>query len=246
MFDKLPGKSMNLKAIATLSLAALASVFAISESANAAALSFADSIELQKTNFTDEVLSVSQFDASLGTLTGVELAFSGLVQGSAKYESLDAVASTVTADVAALLEVSGGPGNEVLFQAQPTVVANETATAFDGAIDFGGLSGGSFTTDAGSEAGSISFTDAASLSFFTGTDRVELLVSAIANSVVTGPGNLFANIRTEAGAEVVVTYQYDGITTTPPTASTPEPSTLISLIALSGLGFLARKRQVQA
>ena len=239
---------MNLRAIATLSVAAIASVFAITESARAASLSFSDSIDLQRTNFTDEVLSVSQFDASLGTLTGVELAVSGIVQGSVKYESLDAVNSIVTADVAALLEVSGGPSNEVLFQVEPTVIANESATAFDGVLDFNGSSGGSFTTDAGSETGLVSYSDPEFLSFFTGTDSIELLVSAIANSAVTGPGNLFANIQTKAGAEVVVTYQYDEFTPDTPntsTASTPEPATLLSLMALSGLGMVVRKRQVQ-
>ena len=237
---------MSFKAIASLSVAAIASAFAITESASAASLSFTDRIELQKTNFTDQVLSVSQFDAGLGTLTGVELMLSGLVQGAVKYESLDAVASTVTANAAARLEVSGGPSDEVLLQIQPTVAADEMAAAFDGALDFGGSSGGSFVTDAGSVTQSVSFIDPAMLSFFTGTRSIELLVRAIANSAVTGPGNLFANIQTKAGAEVVVTYQYDEVTASSSNVSTPEPSALLSFIGLSGLGFMARKRQVHA
>lgn len=82
-------------------------ILGLAQPAAAATLSYSDSISpAQITNWTN-MLSVQQFDSSLGTLQSVLVTLDGLVEGSAKTESMDSAPSTVTLDLQA--EISAGP-----------------------------------------------------------------------------------------------------------------------------------------
>ncbi|NJK99574.1 MAG: PEP-CTERM sorting domain-containing protein [Spirulinaceae cyanobacterium RM2_2_10] len=221
--------------------AAMTSALVLAGTAQAATISFSDSLALSTTDIIDEVLSVQQFDSSLGTLTQVTLAFTGLVQGDARIESLDSQATTVTFNVGGSLTLLDGSDTlpNPLFDVEVTSADSADVSAFDGVIDFAGTSGASFMGLEASTDGEQVYTDAALLSFFTGNGDLSFLFSAIANSQVTGAGNIASQISTLASAGITVTYEYDEIIT----ESVPEPSTLLGLGAVLAAGAMTLRKR---
>lgn len=216
----------------------LVSILATTGVANAASISFSDVVNRQFTNYTEQ-LNFSKFDSSLGTLTGVTFAIEGGVFGSVDYESRDASASNVTANLAALLELTGGPTGQLLVEVTPLASVLESVTAFDGVIDFGGTSGNSLGNLTASASENASYSEQALLDFFTGTGTIDLSLSAQAQSEVTGPGNIISALTTEAEASVVVTYIYEE--NNPQTV--PEPTSVLGLGLMGSLGLLGLKKK---
>lgn len=201
---------------------AVAMVMAVAGTANAAVISFSDTIPVATTNWTD-ALTLNKFDPTLGTLTSVKFLYSGEVNTAARIESLDAAPASVTINTSASITF-GGPINVVL---PATGSDNRSVSAFDGTIDFAGASGFTFPDIIGLSNDVLTLTSG--LAAFIGTDTYDIAVQATGTSSATGAGNLISQITTRAGAAITVEYTYD----TPVTA-VPEPGVL----ALLGLGML--------
>jgi hypothetical protein len=203
--------------------------------AQAVTLTYTDSVDSARTNFTDSV-SIPQFDPSLGDLTNVFIELTGEVTGSIQLESLDAAAANVTANLASQIALQR-PDMSDLVVTLPTESIVRNLTAFDGTLDFGGTSGFSEDDLSQSETNSVSFTNPSDFDLFLGSGNLLLPVVATGQSAATGSGNLGAFFNTFASANISVTYEY----TERPTA-VPEPNAPMGALALVGLGMMAKRK----
>jgi hypothetical protein len=77
----------------------------------------------------------------------------------------------------------------------------------------------------------------ADLLLFTGSDSLDIIVSATATSSVDGPGDFFWGVSTTALVDTTVTYRYD-------TSAVPEPGALALVgLALAAASVMTRRRQ---
>ncbi|MDJ1183766.1 choice-of-anchor E domain-containing protein [Roseofilum casamattae] len=208
--------------------------------ANALVKTYTTTFDLAPTDITDESLLIQKFDSSLGVLEGVTIGFDAQIVGNAQTESLDAQAQTLTFNLLGdltLVEATDTLDNP-LFAESVSESASFDATAFDGAIDFGGTSGQTFAGLTGVFSGTETYSDQAILDFFTGGGDVEFLFSAATNASVTGAANLASIISTQAAASVTVSYNYSEVVT----EDVPEPSALLGLGLVAGVGMLATKK----
>lgn len=199
----------------------------------AATVSYNTSFGLAKTNWVS-VLSLPQFDPSIGILTGVMFDYSGMVTTTFKVESLDAAPANLTLNSSANLTFAG------LF-ADALGAAGGLAigvSAFDGVIDFGGTSGASPAPVVGLTAPGNKVV-AGPFGAFEGVGNLPgLTVSATGLSQATGAGNLISQIGTEAKVDVKVTYTYRNRPT-----QIPEPGSLALVgLALAAAGVAARRK----
>jgi hypothetical protein len=203
--------------------------------AQAATLTYSDTVDSARTNFTDSV-SIAQFDSSLGDLTGIIIELTGSVSGSIQLESTDAASSNVTANLVSEIKLQR-PDMSDLVVVLPTASEDANFTAFDGAVDFGGTSGLTRNNLSETANNSISLTDPSDFGIFLGTGNLVLPVAAIGRSNASGSGNLATVFQTFAGANITVSYEY----TERPTA-VPEPNAPMGALALVGLGMMAKRK----
>ncbi|MFO0973080.1 MAG: PEP-CTERM sorting domain-containing protein [Phycisphaerae bacterium] len=197
--------------------------------ANAASISFNDSVPVQPTDFTSSV-TVSKFNPALGTLNSIDFKIEGAVEGSIRFESLDASPATVSASLAASITLQR-PDLSNIVVTTPAFSVMAPLSAYDGVTDFGGTSGATFLGLSGSDTDTFTSPPPASdLALFTGLGNITLPVKATAMSTASGAGNLVALFLTNAGARVMVTYNY----------TVPEPATL-ALLSFGGLFFRRRR-----
>ncbi len=228
-------KLLNSLAAATT----LAGMMVTAGVANAASLSYNRTTTFAVTDIKDLPLSIQQFDSSLGTLNSVYLDFTGDLTGNAGFENTGSGEAIITVKLRAEIDLANANFDLAPpFPIFPESDETYTVTAFDGIVDFGGTSG---MTVAGLTAtGSIptiTFTDAADLAVFTGTGYLDFLFSAIAESGVTGSGNMASFVTTLAKANLTVTYNYDDLQTV------PEPSALLGIGLFAGIGVLSQRKQ---
>jgi len=194
--------------LASVLLAALFSSFlAASGFAGKDVVCFSETIPTTPTDW-NRVVGLRQFDPQMGVLLGVTIELSGAMQGSYGVESLDSEPALATAHFAfdfTLLDYSSTP---VTFMTAATTITDALAP-FDGRLNFAGTSGvfHSGLAFADSRSYSPALTPA-SLTAFVGTGEIGFTVSARRASVITGPGNLYSQFETTAGAVLQVCYTY--------------------------------------
>jgi hypothetical protein len=201
---------------------------------------YTDSIAVQSTDWSHTV-SLTKFDPSLGTLTGIEVTLMGTVLGNIKVSNLSGSSSnTITADLASTIILSR-PDSSLLVTVLPDVQTVDTFDAnLSGSRVFSAPYGRTHTGVSATSTNTLdlippSVSDAA---LFTGLGSIVLNVDAIgASSSSDTAGNYDKSLRTSAAATVEVRYEYT-------LRSVPEPSSLI-LIGLGGLGLLVRRRQMK-
>jgi hypothetical protein len=172
--------------------------------------------------------TLAKFNPALGTLIGVEVINSGTIFSSAKVESTDASAQTITSQVNALLQLQG-PGFAAL-QATDTSSQTFQATAYDRVTDYGGTSGRDLGERQVPVSRSTLLTSASALALYTGTGTVSFTETANGGTSFVGSsgGNLQSVINTEGEANVSVIYHYIPSNALQPgnyvIVQTPEPS----------------------
>lgn len=204
------------------------SLIALAGSAQAATISFSDSYGLSTTNWS-QVLTLQQFDTSLGHLNSVTFNYTGSALTTLRVESLDATASTITASSGALLTF-GGPLNKTMSVGGSGTLHLD---AFDGTVDFAGTSG----TVIGplSDTKSDTFALLNALSAYEGLGTYGITVNAQGQTSASGAGNMLTQVSTEAMAQITVTYDYS-------TTTVPEPASM-ALVGLGMMGLAAIRRR---
>ncbi len=143
-------------------------------------------------------------------LVAVELCILGKVEGDLKYESLDASPTTVDLTLQANLDIWFQGDN--ICSLSPSSSVTDDATLFDGVIDFGGGSGGSFLNLTGQSTCTALIDDPVKLAPFLGGSPVCVDALALGSSSASGPGNIIQQFRTEAGVGIVPTFYTFGVT----------------------------------
>jgi len=180
-----------------------------------------------QTNFTS-VISLPQFDPTLGTLTSATFSFTGTVSGNVQFENEDPTPQTVHVTVEAILELDDTTnGWSISVDAKNQF--DRATTAYDGVEDFGGTSG--FTVNDVEDTKTDQYTTIDGLddlSVYTGTGTVEFTVQATGFSNGTGGASLIRHLTTYGASNASVTYDY--------ISDVPEPATW-GYIAISLVGF---------
>ncbi len=210
----------------------MAITLVISAGARGESLTYHDSIPVQPTGW-GYGLSVPQFEPALGTLEAIDVRFSGHIEGTAGFESLDAMAADVLLEFAADLTLTGPSAFEAL--AQPQVSWMASATGFDGVIDLGGASGQTWLDVVAADVVSVNVPTGFGLgNDWVGAGVVSFWASSAGNSRGSGTGNLLLQFEQNAWAGLAVTYTY----------SVPEPATFVAVIL--GVVVLQRRRRGDA
>ncbi|MEH2367106.1 PEP-CTERM sorting domain-containing protein [Nostoc sp.] len=226
---------MTTKLFNTLAAATtLAGIVATSGAANAASLSYNSSTNYDFTNIIDAPLSVQKFNSSLGTLKGVTISFTGDILGNAGFENRSPTPTQVTVNLASQLSLK--LNNQSLFALNPQDISSYQAAKYDGTTDYSGTSGKTISNLSATQSATQSFTNTQFLQSFTGNGDIDFLFSALANSVVTGSGNMRSYIDTYAKAGIKVTYDYDA-------KAVPESSTTLGIGLIAGLCLLSQRKK---
>ncbi|MEH2233144.1 MAG: PEP-CTERM sorting domain-containing protein [Nostoc sp.] len=226
---------MTTKLFNTLAAATtLAGIVATSGAANAASLSYNSSTNYDFTNIIDAPLSVQKFNSSLGTLKGVTISFTGDILGNAGFENRSPTPTQVTVNLASQLSLK--LNNQSLFALNPQDISSYQAAKYDGTTDYSGTSGKTISNLTATQSATQSFTNTQFLQSFTGNGDIDFLFSALANSVVTGSGNMRSYIDTYAKAGIKVTYDYDA-------KAVPESSTTLGIGLIAGLCLLSQRKK---
>ncbi len=176
-------------------------------------------------------LTINQFDATLGTLTKVELQVSGHIESQYQIESFQSTGSSHYFRLTGDLTVRR-PDNTVLAQATVLNERTDNLTAFDGNLDAGGTSGLTAGISKDMAPGSAEITDNLGISTFIGGGTLDFPVSATMSSFFQGSSNVFRAVFTTASAEIKVIYTYNAV---------PTPGS-VALVSAAGLIGLRRRR----
>lgn len=223
----------------TLRHVAIAALLATGLSAaNADTLSYTSTAVAMTAADWSSFADLQQFDPSLGTLQAVKLELFADLFGSAKAESRNNTASTITLNLQATLKLlDPNDLSTVLVQATPLVTKVFQAGIKDGVVDYAGASGVSYGELGNSTSSQVVLSDAPMLNLFTGTGSLNLPFAALGESQVTGPGNIRFGFSTRAGGHATVTYSFAA-------APVPEPASWALMFAGIGMiGMLASRRR---
>lgn len=166
-------------------------------------------IEFNKLSWT-RGMEIPKFDQSLGKLESVNIQFQGAIRGDIYVESKSGLPATVTTFLKGTL-VLRRPDQTDITKTEPEVKKVNDFPAYDRALDYSGFSGATYLRQYSEQSSSFSTTDPADLELFTATvpnETIALSVEATGQSSASGSGNLSTKFRTEASAEIAVTYAY--------------------------------------
>ncbi len=231
-------KLIMICVVVTMFLAAMATI------ANASTITYNVAYDDNYSGTFDinEVLSVPQFDSSMGILLNVTIDFEVNTNGTIGFENfpLDTpfngniytyfyFQNPVVDSTRGTLDLSFNSSTiaSVAWDVQETYALN--LTGYDGAIDFAGTSGFSTTYVDETDSGSLYYDS--DLSAFIGSSTVDFELIGDAYSAMVMPGNGVSSVSTSGLGDVEITYEY-----------IPEPATL-SLLVLGGVALLKRKQK---
>jgi hypothetical protein len=150
-------------------------------------------------------VAAAQFNPALGVLESVNLTVIADVNAGLAVENLGtssaSIGLTETADITLTL-----PNGMGVVTADPSISNSTILAGFDGAVDFAGPSGEDVTGLTDTQVTPSTFTDYSEL--FVGTGTIALPIAAISPSTLTGPADLAAELLTQAGATVEISYTY--------------------------------------
>lgn len=194
----------NLHAVAAAALLATSL-----GSAHATSISFSSAtLPTQLTDWSS-FADLQQFNPGQGLLQQVTLELFADLQGSAKAESRNNNAATITLTLQATLALARpDDASTVLVQTTPLVSSVFHAAARDNLTDYAGPSGVTLSDLSASASSQASFSDASTLALFTGTGSLLLPFNAVGLSSAIGPGNLRTGFSTLAGGYATVTYEF--------------------------------------
>ena len=153
-------------------------------------------------------VTFAQFDPTLGTLLDVRVGLTGDVSGSVSVESLEQVASWLTASLPGRITVTG-PGGGVITSVAPAIFVSDSLGAFDGTTDYAGPSGAILGGLSDQQSAVAAYRpDATELAQFVGGGSVTLSVGSWAGLNAAGPANLQMLASTDVGATITLQYDY--------------------------------------
>jgi len=179
---------------------------AVGSLAFADTISFSDSKPTDFTNWTD-TFQITQFDPALGTLLSVQISMNGTNSTQTFVENKSNLARTLRSGSDVTLNLSSQLGS--LIAVVPQVRFTNSLPRYDLTPDFGGTSG--FSNPFRDEVASgsrVLIAGVDDVSAFVGSGALSLDLTAVATGFYNGPADYEFEVVTKAGAEVVVTYEY--------------------------------------
>ncbi len=158
------------------------------------------------TNWTDQ-FTFPQFDPVQGDLVDVTITLTGSVDATMQVENTSTSSGCVASHEWRSVVSMETPSGDLVVA--PDDAATVALGDFDGAVDFTGASGASFSAGGALDAGTITITDAAALEAFVGYGTIELAAAASGATKVTGCGNISQVVTTIAAADAELVYRYE-------------------------------------
>lgn len=176
---------------------------------------------------------VTQFDSSLGTLTGVELIINGYSSGgTVQYESTSPAAVNVSLNVITQIKVYDNDSSLIVITT-PTQHTDFSASTYDGTTDYAGTSGISYTGGNATDTESETLTSGSDMSKYIGTGAVTFFFESQMYTSITGSSYSSNATNTDFYFTYEVVYTYTAV---------PEAASL-GILSVSALALLARRRK---
>jgi len=218
-----------------LALAGTVAALSFAGAAQAASIVQTATLSNTSTNFTNTALSgLTKFDSSLGTLNSVIVTLNATVAGSVGLENTGPSASSISYNLQASVALSSPAVVGTLLTSVPVFSGTFNAGPYDGTTDFGGTSGITISNLTASTSQTTTLTT--DLDPFIGSGSLSAFLSGTGQSNTNGSGNVASWFQTQAGGTVTVEYNYT------PAATVPEPSAILGILAVAGVGAFARRK----
>ncbi len=160
-----------------------------------------------------EIVQIPQFDQAQGALRAVTVEMVSSISGSTELENVsDSSSSQGSVTLAAEILVASldRPDLITLDPAVPAHTEPFDLAIFDGALDFAGSSGTTFSSMDGSDSVMTTFSDPSVIALFIGDGEVSFRVEATAVATATATnGNIELRFATQTSGQVNVTYQFE-------------------------------------